>query len=362
MSAELVADFEKRFASSATIRAALRCPIERAGVTVLFGPSGGGKTTVLRCLAGLERPDSGRITFGDDMWYDAAQGVSVPPQQRGVGLLFQEYALFPHLTVAGNVGYGMDHRHAQNAKEQVREILARMRIEQLADRYPRHLSGGQQQRVALARTLACRPRLVLLDEPLSALDAQVREQLRGELRKLLFELAQPAIVVTHDRTEALALGDAVVVMIDGRTIQAGAVHDVFSHPRDPSVARVVGIETVVPGAILEVADGLATVQVGTAQLMAMSPAHPVRNVVVCIRGEDVILEREQVGQTSARNRLPARIVSRTAEGPMVRIGLECGFALTALVTRPACDELNLRIGETITVLIKAPAVHLVPHD
>ncbi|HVU86689.1 MAG TPA: molybdenum ABC transporter ATP-binding protein [Pirellulales bacterium] len=357
----LVADFEKRFAAGPAIHGRLQIPAAGAGITVLFGPSGCGKTTILRALAGLERPDAGRIEFAGELWFDAATGVSLSPQRRGVGFLFQHYALFPHLTVGQNVAYGLDRRTDADTEAHVDAILARLQIAELAARYPAQLSGGQQQRVALARALACRPRLLLLDEPLSALDAPVREQLRGELRRLLLELARPTIMVTHDRVEALALADTVVVITEGQVRQTGPVHEVFSRPADRAIARVVGIETVVPGTIESEDAGLVTVKVADVTLTALATAGMGRNVFVCLRGEDVLVQKEAAAGTSARNRLPARVTSRIAEGPMVRVGLDCGFSLTALITRPACDELNLQVGDRVVALIKAPAIHLVGH-
>jgi molybdate transport system ATP-binding protein len=361
MSRQLAADFEMRFAGGPTIHGQLQLPIEGAGVTVLFGPSGCGKTTILRALAGLARPASGRIKFGEELWFDAASKVSRRPQDRGVGFLFQHYALFPHLTVRENVAYGLTQLKSEEARSRALNVLTRLRIADLAARYPAQLSGGQQQRVALARTIACAPKLILLDEPLSALDAPVREQLRGELRRMLLEAARPAIMVTHDRVEALALADTVVVITEGQVRQSGPVHEVFSRPRDLSIAQVVGIETVEPGTILQIDNGLATVQVAGATLTALAPPAVGREVFVCIRGEDVLVQKEAPASTSARNRLPARVTSRVDEGPLVRIALDCGFPLTALVTRPACEELNLQVNDQVTVLIKAQAIHLVGH-
>jgi molybdate transport system ATP-binding protein len=361
MSAQLVADFEKRFAGGPRIRGQLRLPAEGPGVTVLFGPSGCGKTTILRSLAGLERPESGRIEFAGQTWLDAQRGVSLSPQQRGVGFLFQQYALFPHLSVAGNVAFGLRDRGSSAAREQVADVLDRLQIGDLGDRYPAQISGGQQQRVALARAIVCQPRLLLLDEPLSALDAPVREQLRGQLRRMLVEIGKPTIVVTHDRVETLALADEVVVMDGGQVQQAGPVYDVFSRPQNLAIAQVVGIETVEPGIVVAAAEGLATVEVAGVPLTAVAPAGIGRQVFVCIRGEDVLLERGASAGASARNQLAARVTSRVPEGPMVRIGLDCGFSLTALVTRPAAEELHLEVGDRVTALIKAPAIHLVGH-
>jgi molybdate transport system ATP-binding protein len=360
MSAELVAAFAKRFPNGPAISAHLRRPTNVFSVTVLFGPSGSGKTTVLRCLAGLERPEEGSIRFGEELWCEAARGLFLPPQRRGIGYLFQEYALFPHLNVASNIGYGLTGLSRAERRRRVADMLDLMQLTGLEARYPRHLSGGQRQRAALARALVTRPRVLLLDEPLSALDADIREQLRHELRRLLRELGTPALLVTHDRVEALALGDHLVVMDQGRVCQSGPVHEVFSRPSDAAVARIVGVDTVEPGKVLHVTDGLATVAVGGVELMALAPDAEDGAVYVCIRAEEVIIERGTALHTSARNRLAGQIRSLGREGPMVRLGLTCGFPLTALITRQACDELALQEGEQVTALLKAPAIHLVP--
>ena len=178
----------------------MRIPLDRAPVAVLFGPSGSGKTTLLRMLAGLERPDAGSIVLREICWFDSARGIHLSPQERRVGFLFQDYALFPHLTVAENVGYAA-------RRETVHKLLATFGLTELAASKPRALSGGEQQRVALARALAAEPALLLLDEPLSALDAPTRARMRYELRRMLLTSDVPSIVVTHDRMEAVALGD-----------------------------------------------------------------------------------------------------------------------------------------------------------
>lgn len=227
MKAELVAKFEKRYAGGAIVQGELRLPINGFSITVLFGPSGCGKTTILRCLAGLERPEQGAITFGDEVWFDREKGVFRSPQQRGIGYLFQEYALFPHLTVADNIAYSLQGATAHERKQKVAEMLERFELVGLEHRYPQQISGGQQQRAALARTLISRPRLLLLDEPLSALDAMLREQLREELRRLLAAFRLPVVVVTHDRAEVHALADQVVILDQGITRQAGPVGQVF---------------------------------------------------------------------------------------------------------------------------------------
>ena len=362
MTADLAADFEKRFTDGPVIRASIRCPVDAFAVTVLFGPSGSGKTTVLRCLAGLERPDQGTIRFKEQVWFDAASGVFAPPQQRGIGFLFQEYALFPHRTVAGNIAYGLANVAWSERRQRIAELLDLLHLKGLEDRYPRQLSGGQQQRVALARALARRPQVLLLDEPLSALDLPTREQLRRELRRLLAELQIPTLLVTHDRVEAIGLGDRVVVLYQGRTCQSGTIQEVFTRPADLSMARIVGVETVEPARVVQAGDGLATVAVGRAQLVALAPTEINGEVYLCIRAEDVIVEKGAAAQSSARNRLVGTICSLSREGPLTRLNVDCGFPLMAVITNQACEELALGPGETVTVLVKAPAIHLIPRS
>jgi molybdate transport system ATP-binding protein len=349
----LTVQFEKRFRNGPAIAIEWEQPADAYSVTVLFGPSGCGKTTALRCVAGLETPDRGVIRYGDDIWFDSERRRDLPPQHRGVGFLFQDYALFPHLTVAGNVGYA--------DRRKVSDLLAAFDLVGLDDRYPYQISGGQQQRVALARSLAHRPRVLLLDEPLSALDTPTRDELRPRLRRLLADIGVPVVLVTHDRTEAISLADHVVVMDGGRSVQWGPVDEVFSRPADVAVARILGTETVQPGTIIGVADGLATVQVGPARLLAVATDSIDREVFVCIRGEDVALHRDG-GEGSPRNQLAASVISLTPEGPLVRVALDCGFPLVALVTRPACADLGLQVGDHLTAAVKAPAVHLVPRS
>ena len=359
MSGNLVARFEKRFDGGAVICAQIDFPTNGFSTTVLFGPSGCGKTTVLRSLAGLERPETGTITFDDEVWLDQERSICRSPQERGIGFCFQDYALFPHLTVSQNIGYGLRAKRPQRQRT-IAEMLTRFQLTGLEHRYPHQISGGQQQRVALARVLVRQPRLLLLDEPLSALDAALRDQLRTKLRRLHSGFGIPIVLVTHDRREAIALADRVVVMDGGRVEQSGTVEEVFSRPSNSNVARIVGIETVETGEVIDVSDGLATVNVKGVRLVAVAPAGPQRKVQVCIKGEDVTLQMGERATQSSRNQLAGTIQWITPEGPLLRVGIDCGFELTALVTRPACDELGLRIGDQITASIKTPSIHLTP--
>jgi ABC-type sulfate/molybdate transport systems ATPase subunit len=198
----------------------------------LVGPSGAGKTTVLRCVGGLRRPQEGRIACDGRTWFDARAGIDLPPEARSVGLVFQEYALFPHLTVRANVAFG--------GRRRVEDLLERFRIAHLAGERPGAISGGERQRVALARALAREPAVLLLDEPLAALDAHTRTVVRAELQDLLAEIALPALLVTHDFRDATALADRIGVLLDGRLHQVGTAQELIARPADAFVATFTG--------------------------------------------------------------------------------------------------------------------------
>jgi molybdate transport system ATP-binding protein len=361
MDRALTFELERRFPGGPSIRARAELPFEGGPVTVLFGPSGAGKTTVLRALAGLERPDAGRIAFGGETWLDTARGIEVTPQRRRVGLLFQEHALFPHLPVHANVAYGLGGLPRAAREARVREALALAGVgPELLARRPAALSGGQRQRVALARALAPSPRLLLLDEPLSALDAPSREELRIALRRAIRAAGVPALVVTHDRVEALALGDRVAVIAAGEIRQVGPVQEVFAAPRDEAVARIVGTENVLPVTVEARAEGLARLRAGPVELLAVDPGGLGDDAWALVRGEEIVLEAAPGAPSSARNLLAATVTARVDEGPLVRIRLDCGVALVALVTRASADALALAPGRRVAALVKAPSVRLVP--
>ncbi|MBI4593074.1 MAG: ATP-binding cassette domain-containing protein [Candidatus Rokubacteria bacterium] len=220
-------------------------------VAALFGPSGAGKTLTLQCLAGLMRPDQGRIVVAGRVFFDAAAGVDLPPPARRIGYVFQGYALFPHLTVAGNVAFGLRGLPRAARAARAREVIERLGLSGLEDRYPRELSGGQRQRVALGRALAIDPALLLLDEPLSALDQPLRQSLRDELRRILDEWRRAAVVVTHDFMEAYRLGDRLVVYDAGRVIQAAPRSELLWQPASEAVARIIGIRNILHGTVVK---------------------------------------------------------------------------------------------------------------
>ena len=361
MAAEIIVDIAHRFTSGVEVRAALTRTMRPGSIVALFGPSGAGKTTILRAISGLLRPDHGRVAFDGRLWFDSAAGCYVPPQARRIGFVSQETALFPHLTVRKNIEYGL---RGASATERLRRVAALLEVVHavgLEDRFPKQLSGGQAQRVALARALAPSPSLLLLDEPFGALDVPTRRELRSEVRALLRDTQTCAIVVTHDRLEALAMGDDLAVVVGGSLRQVGPVADVFQRPADAEVARSLGIETVLPAVVGDTDDGLVTLRVGAARLFAVAGADaaPGDEVYACVRAEDVAVERGAPPPGSARNRLAAEIVRIEHEGPVDRLSLECGFPLVAAVTRQSREELGLTPGLQITAAIKATAIHVV---
>ena len=220
-------------------------------VVALFGPNGAGKTLTLQCLAGLARPDRGRIALNGRVFFDSAAGVDLPPQERRLGYVFQGYALFPHLTVEENVGFGLKGRPAGERVDRARMVLERLGLAGLERRYPREQSGGQQQRVALGRALAVDPDLLLLDEPLSAVDAPLRRQLREELGRVIREWGKATVLVTHDLAEAYQLADRVVVYEDGQVLQAAPKSELLWQPTSERVARLIGVRNLLNGSVLK---------------------------------------------------------------------------------------------------------------
>jgi iron(III) transport system ATP-binding protein len=328
----------------------------RAGEFVCFlGPSGCGKTTLLRIIAGLERQNVGSVQM-------AGRDVSgLPPALRNYGIVFQSYALFPNLTVGRNVAYGLETRRmgAAHIARRVDELLALVGLARHRDKYPAQLSGGEQQRVALARALAPSPALLLLDEPLSALDARVRQSLRHEIRGLQRRLGVTTIMVTHDQEEALAMADRIVVMQGGLVEQVGAPAEVYRRPRTPFVARFVGQMNFLSG----VAAGHGWARVGAVELrhQAGFEAAPGSALTLAIRPEEIA-----VGPAALHgdNRLTARITAVQFLGPFTRLGLsvdgEMGTALECDVAATAFAALGVGEGADLAIALAPDALRAFP--
>jgi len=262
--------------------------VPEGSFTSLLGPSGCGKTTLLNLIGGLDRPTGGEIGFGGDLIYSAAQAVNVPTEKRNVGYVFQSYALWPHMTVLQNVSYPLRIRRLPAAERnaKAREMLDKLELGALADRYPFQLSGGQQQRVAIARSLVYQPRLLLLDEPLSNLDAQLRERARAWLKSVHESFGLTVILVTHDQAEALSLSDHIVLLSKGHIEQQGPALEIYERPRTAYAAEFVGSANVIPGRLA--ADGLSVEAAGgTSVLTAGPPGTPQSAAAVAIRPQAI---------------------------------------------------------------------------
>jgi molybdate transport system ATP-binding protein len=288
-----------------------------AEVVALFGASGAGKTLTLQCLAGLVRPDAGRIATGARVLFDGAAGVDLPPQRRRLGYVFQGYALFPHLSVADNVGFGLRDRPREERRRRTAAVLDRLGLGDLARRSPRELSGGQQQRVALGRALAVDPELLLLDEPLSALDAPLRRQLRGELVEIVRAWGVATVLVTHDLAEAFHLADRIVIYAGGRVVQAAPKSELLSRPASAEVARLLGQRNILAGTVVKATPEVIEVAWRGRVLEAInSPARgwlpaPGTPVAFFIRPEHVrLIRKDRPGPDAAHygNRLEGTVV------------------------------------------------------
>jgi len=316
------------------------------GTLALVGPSGAGKTTVLRAIAGLVRPEDGRITLDGKALLDTGAGIDVPPERRQVGLVFQEYALFPHMTVRANVAFaGRGHPD---------ELLRRFGIAGLAEARPATLSGGERQRVALARALAREPAALLLDEPLSALDAYTRIRVRAELRELLQELGLPTLMVTHDFEDAAALADRIGVLVEGRLLQLGTAAELVAAPADAFVAGFAGAN-LLRGVAAEGPDGLTAVALD-AGFTAYSTDVARGRVAVAVYPWEVSVARE-MPDDSAVNHVRAPIASLVPLGNRVRVRIG---PLTAEVTARSMERLRLGEGDVVVASFKATGARLLP--
>ncbi|WP_416137839.1 ABC transporter ATP-binding protein [Halomonas sp. HK25] len=330
----------------------------------LVGPSGSGKTTLLRAIAGLYRPAAGRIACGGETWFDAGVRLSLPPQRRRVGLVFQDYALFPHLTALGNVMVALDHLPPRERREQATAWLARVRLEGLAERHPAELSGGQRQRVALARALARNPRVLLLDEPFSAVDQVTRRRLQRELAMLREQIRIPIVLVTHDLDEAAALADRLCVLHGGRSLQAGPPEALFRRPASPEVARVLDRHNLFEGEVveeggerrlawgpwrLEAAEGLATLPLGKRVSWYLPPS-------------DVVLHRRgRPSQGERENPVQARVETLVVLGGMTAVTLAFDHTERTLgfeIATHAARRNGLARGEAVQVSLLAAGIHL----
>jgi len=323
----------------------------------LAGPSGAGKSTLLRIIAGLVAPDRGRVACHNEVWLDTTLGVDVAPELRPCGYVFQDYALFGHLRVWQNVAYALRGHSRGQRRARAHELLERFDIDRLANARPGTLSGGERQRVAVARALARQPSALLLDEPLSALDARTRARAARQLSSILRELDVPTVLVTHDFAEAALLGDDVAIIDAGRIVQRGSATELAAAPATAFVADFTGA-VVLTGTARPGPDGLTVVDLdGGGAVTALDHAHGA--VAVSVYPWEISIEPAQARPTgSAQNHLAVEILSMTTVGNRVRLGLVGAQPLAAEITEPAARELALAPGTRVTATWKATATRL----
>jgi molybdate transport system ATP-binding protein len=334
------------------------------GISILFGPSGAGKSTLLDCIAGLAQPDAGRIAINGDAIFDSEKGLNVPPQRRQIAYVFQELALFPHLSVEANVAYGLTRTPEQTRDERVSEILKMFRVEQFRHRKPREISGGEQQRVALARSLVTQPRVLLLDEPLSGLDAELKGSIIDDLRAWNAAHKIPILYVTHSREEVDALGERVIALEHGKIVSEGTPREVLDAPRRRRLAQAAGFENLLSGTVLDLRepDGVMRVRLADAACEIEVPlglAAPGDRVRVAIRAGDILLATEPPRALSARNILAGKIASLEHRGTLVVARVDCGVVFTVHVTPGAERVLELAVGQKVWLVLKTHSCHFV---
>ena len=338
-----------------------------SGITIVFGPSGAGKSTLLDCIAGLIRPDAGRISIGDEVLLDIDRQIDVPPKKRHIAYVFQSLALFPHMSVERNVAYGLANIQMPQRASRVNAMLEAFRAERLAARKPDELSGGERQRVALARSLATLPRVLLLDEPLTALDAGLKKSIMDDLRAWNAAQNIPILYVTHSRMEVDALGERLIVLEQGKVAGTGTPHEVLEAPRRSPLAQAAGFENLLSGKVTELreADGVMRVRLEESACEIETPlgyAAVGSNVRVAIRAGDILLASELPHGLSARNVISGKIISMEQRGTMfvarVIVGVEGGVVFTVHLTPGAKRALELDVHRAVWLVLKTHSCHV----
>lgn len=320
---------------------------------IIIGPTGAGKTVLLETIAGIHSPDMGRIILGD-------QDITlIEPRNRNIGIVYQDYMLFPHLTVEDNITFGLRQKNTpQNEQDKVIEEMSNLlEIRHLIKRYPGSLSGGEQQRVALARALVLKPQILLLDEPMSALDRCTRERMRMELSRIQSHTRTTIIQITHHFDDVYVLADRIAIMREGRIIQVGETSDVFLHPVDTFVAEFLGIGNIIRGNSSRVGN-ITQITPGSGPLF-YAASNIKGEVVATLHAEDIILSKSPLN-SSARNCLYGTVSEIVPFGSTVRVILDVGFPLNALLTRESCRDMDLESGSKVYATFKASAVHVIP--
>jgi len=334
-----------------------------AGITILFGPSGAGKTTILDCIAGLTTPESGMLNLKERVLFNGEKGIDVSPQNRRVGYVFQDLALFPHLSVKKNVQYGIASLPASEREERSRQILESFHVAELQQRKPSEISGGERQRVALARALVTDPAVLLLDEPLAALDAAIKSKIVDDLRAWNESHQIPILYVTHSREEVFALGERVIVLQNGKVIAQGTPHEVMTAPRQETIAVLAGFENIFDAHVTAIHEdrGTMTCLIAGSNVQLETPlvrADVGSALRVGIRAGDILLASIEPAGLSARNVIPGRVISLAQRDVIVVAKVNCGVELEVHLTLAARDSLQLQPGREVWLVIKTHSCHL----
>src|SRR5437899_6548234 len=352
---------QRHGASSFALDVSIEVP---AGITILFGGSGAGKSTLLDCIAGLTRPDEGRILLGGDVLFDSVRAIHIPAPKRRIAYVFQTLALFPHLSAEENVAYGLRNLPEEQRRERVGEILMVFRVEKLRKQRPGEISGGEKQRIALARSLVTEPRALLLDEPLTGLDAELKAAIVDDLRGWNTAKAIPILYVTDNRDAVDALGERVIALNNGRVVTAGAPMEVLNAPRRKKLAQAAGFENLLNATVLDLreADGVMRVKLGDSACEIEVPlgyAAAGSRVQVAIRAGDILLATERPHGLSARNVMEGRITSLEQRGAVVVARVDCGVTFIVHITPGAVRALELSAGRRVWLVLKTHSCHLV---
>lgn len=337
--------------------------VEPGELVVLLGPSGCGKTTLLRCVAGLERPDEGEIRINGELVFSARKNLFVPPNKRKLSMIFQSYALWPHMTIFENVAYPLKNQGLSTAsiRERVLKVLTMVGIGGLEGQHPGRISGGQQQRVALARSLVSNSNVVLFDEPLSNVDAQVRGQLRFELQRIQRQIGFSGLYVTHDQTEAMELAHRVAVLDMGRIAALGSPQNVYDHPPNEYVANFIGIANLIPGSVTEVGNKLTVIDTALGHFRISNSAGGINakdTVYAVVRPERLRISKEE--PRNADNLLRAQIEARLFSGPHTEYVARVGGSLLRAWSQGTDDENQYKEGDSVWLSCSAESVRLIP--
>jgi molybdate transport system ATP-binding protein len=333
------------------------------GITILFGPSGAGKTTLLDCVAGLATPDSGKIVLNSRVLFDREGGINLPAQKRQVGYVFQDLALFPHLSTQKNIEYGLTSLSDVERRKRTGAVLEAFRIGHLREQKPQQISGGERQRVALARALVTDPAALLLDEPLTALDAPTKSKIIDDLRTWNAAHKIAILYVTHSRDEVFALGERVVVLEEGRVLTMGTPHEAITAPRQETVAQLAGFENIFDATVVATHEhrGTMTCRIAGSQLELETPlvgAEIGSTMRVGISAGDILLATVEPSGISARNVVPGKVISRTQRDMIVVVKVDCGVEMEVHLTLAARDALQLRPNGEVWLIVKTHSCHL----